>query len=653
MKKFFSIVSFLTLSIGLFAQAPDGLTCDNAIPVDSTYEGTIDAPGTYYFTAGTYDLPLTCYFYPTDEVVDELYLDIDFTCTPGVYDDPNIVELLDATFGWGVRMPIRFEDFTIGVDPQSNRTYYSLSVDAIYRDLMANFGISYDVQAYVKVVTSTAGRITMSPDTAFRSCVENPWLLLSDSVYVTANSGDDVYVLPFSDWQNDSIRFRWMGQELPIQIWLGDDCDYELKLTGDNAALKKYEIYPNAGNDENLFVMSCKDIADLINFADNGGLLYMRAISSEDAYLVVEKQPMQGPMADAIRLDFNQSVPVEENNVQQVYYFPTTWKARDLLFRSTENTSISAYFYSDVELTQLLDIYEFSNSDGTYLGLSAKELNDLCKNINTEFVFVVFEATHATLLIPTKWDVCPCVQTTSRVLLTDTIDVKARTTVSYRFEYDMWKNKDVTIKWNAKNKMKLAIADTCAGFSFAETDSHVLQYKYFENSSKITLDSVIITGEQIRSWANRVNPDGFLYLRYNANVAGSLTISAAPEKIEEPETPIDSTLLNTVELKVGDNLNVALDSVFTIYRINYAEWLATGATLTWTGSEPLHVFVAETYQFAVAPYNKYVHAYVPVPAGGGVVFDKNMLEALKDKVGENGYLYVRLLTEFPGKLTVK
>ena len=125
MKKFFLVILCVISALTLSAQTPDGLTCETAIPVNSSYIGSIPAPGTYYFTAWTYDLPLTCYFYPEDENVTELYLDIDFSCTPGVYEDPNIQELVDETMGWGIKMPMRFDRFVQGVDPVTNKKYYS------------------------------------------------------------------------------------------------------------------------------------------------------------------------------------------------------------------------------------------------------------------------------------------------------------------------------------------------------------------------------------------------------------------------------------------------------------------------------------------------------------------------------------------------
>ena len=650
MKKFFSVILCVTCALTLLAQTPDGLTCETAIPVDKSYQGSIDAPGVYYYTAWTYDLPLTCYFYPTSEV-DSLYLDIDFTCTPGVYDDLNIKELLDETMGWGVTVPIRFDNFEEGVDEYS-RKYYSLSINRLYRDMMSNFGITYDVQAIVKLVTSSAGSVALTPDTTFRSCIESAQKVqLQDRLRITKLSGNDIYALPLTEWANDSVRLVWEGIN-PVQLWIGNDCDFELKLSGENKALRNYDIYSNSGLNENILVLTRQDINDLINLLDNGGIAYMRAITAEDADLIIEKQPIQGPMADAIRLEFNKPAAVQSNNVQQVYYFPATWKQRDLLLSSEKNTAITAYFYGDVNLTQPLCAYDFSTiDDETYLGISVKELSDLLKNYKEEYVFVVFNAKQNTTITPAKWEVCPCVQTTSRVDLGDTVALKARTTISYRVDYNTWCKNNVTIKWSAKNKMKLAVADTCAGFTLADTDPHVLQYKLYENSSSKQLDSIVIAGETIRTWADRVDENGFLYLRCNANIAGSLIISYEPDPTIQPEEPSSPCVEASLLINSGDQLTLNLDSAFTIYRIEYAAWKDKGISFSWTGTTDLHTFVAETCEFAVAPRNRYVHVYVPVQ--GEHTLDAAAMADLAEYVDEDGYLYIRFLTENEGVLTVK
>ena len=113
--------------------------------------------------------------------------------------------------------------------------------------------------------------------------------------------------------------------------------------------------------------------------------------------------------------------------------------------------------------------------------------------------------------------------------------------------------------------------------------------------------------------------------------------------------PLSPCLQASVKLNVGAELKINLASAFTVYAIDYNAWMQQAVTLVWIGIEPLHTFVAETCEFALAPYNRYVHAYVPVPAQGDWVLD---MDALAPYVDEDGYLYVRFLTEFEGTLRV-
>jgi hypothetical protein len=206
----------------------------------------------------------------------------------------------------------------------------------------------------------------------------------------------------------------------------------------------------------------------------------------------------------------------------------------------------------------------------------------------------------------------------------------------------------MNITWDSKSSIKIYLADTCTGFTLSSSNDHVLLYKSMKANT-----SFEITGAEVREWEEYVDSDGYLYFRFNANAAGSLIVTATPDPTVQPEEPSSPCVLNSIELKAGDQITLNLDSAFTVYRINYNQWVATGATLTWTGLEPLHTFVAETCEFAVAPYNKYVHAYVSVPAEGAAVLDAAKLAEMAAYVDEDGYLYIRFLTEKEGVLTVK
>ena len=659
MKKLFSFILCVTCALALSAQTPDGLTCENAIPVNNTYTGSISAPGTYYFTAWTYDLPLACYFYPDGEV-EELYMDVDFSCTNGVYDDPNIRELLDVSTGWGIKIPIRFNDFIKNVD-EFGRTYYYRAFDQSYRELMANFGISYDVQAFVKVVTSSAGRITMKPDDTFRNCVENSkWLTLPTTVHVDMLSSSDSYVLPLADWQNDSIRFVWNGKTAPVQVWIGAECDFNLSLSGEKAAIESYTIQPDAGNGENVYVMSKKAIIDFINYYEKGGVYYVRFASIEDAELVVEKQPITGPMADAIRLEINESVKVGSNDNEQVHYFPIDWKNRNIQFVSTVNTPVKAYFATDVVFeannteSKLIAIKNFVDQDGEMqLSLSEKELSVLANSVVGEFVFVKLVADKSTTITPLYWDACYCAKNSSEIYTEDDVAIPRRNTTGvWRVYYDDWKKHDTKFCWNGTSSMKMYIMDTCVVSNVSEKDPcNILYHQFTVKSGKS--DTLIITSDQWKSWADRVSEDGYLYFRFNANSVGNLSVTSTLVDVPVIPTPSSPCVINSIELKANDQITLNLDSAFTVYRINYNEWVTTGATLTWNGTEPLHTFVAETCEFAIAPYNKYVHAYVSVPAEGSAVLDAAKLAEMAAYVDDAGYLYIRFLTEKEGVLEVK
>ena len=160
----------------------------------------------------------------------------------------------------------------------------------------------------------------------------------------------------------------------------------------------------------------------------------------------------------------------------------------------------------------------------------------------------------------------------------------------------------------------------------------------------------------MKAFASRADADGYLYFRCNIRRYGSLTttsvlVDSSYIQPEEPVLPSSPCVEASLLINSGDQLTLNLDSAFTIYRIEYAAWKDQGMSLSWTGTTDLHTFVAETCTFAVAPYNKYVHVYVPVQ--GEHMLDANAMADLAEYVDEDGYLYIRFLTEKEGVLTVK
>lgn len=643
---FIFIIGFVVLSMSnvmpVMASEVQGSSCQNPIPLTKDMVFDVTEPGTYWFSSWTYDLPLKVRYTPSVPTNEKIKVYVDFSCTTGVYDDPKLVELTDIANGWGIQMPIPFNPIERLID---GKTVYEISVSESHRELMTQFGISYDVQAKVEVIIPVSGVVEMLPDTVFRTCVENShWVELPDTVEVSPISFNDTYVLSLADWQNDSIRFSWMGTQHPVSIWMGKGCEFTLDET-DSLYACKYEIQAGEYLD---FTP-----ADLKVLQQYGPFLYAKIVSSENASLVFDYKPLSPEMARAVKMNLDVPVNVEAKDVDQYYYFDKELSDYSLQFTSSLNDTIIAHFgltptFALDDPYYVASYVMYPNGNGAELALSKKEMAALAKNVLSDHLFVLFDAPKNTDMTLSVWDASTCIDVSSEIFPAGETTIAANSSsVIYRIDYEKWKKGDVELYWGGARVMYVYLADTCS-FTLSNTNEHVLNYQSLNAKS-----SFVITKENMDSYADRVDADGYLYFRFNTRNKGTLTTTFTLDSAYIPVVPTNPCVANSIELKANDQLTLNLDSAFTVYRINYNDWVTIGATLTWKGTEPLHTFVAETCEFAVAPYNKYVHVYEAVVAGGSVVLDAAKLATLAEYVDEDGYLYIRFLTEKEGILEVK
>ena len=542
------LVAMLMLASNMvLAQELDGLTCENAIPVDTSYVGSVPAAGTYYYSASTYDLPMTCYFYPEQAGLEAPKIYVDFTCTPGVYDDPNLENMILSASGWGIKTPILFNANRAFDD--NKREYYSLTINESYREIMATFGITYNVSAIVQVQAACAGEIRMAPDTTFKACVENSiWLDLPDTITTGVLHESDTYVLPFADWQGDSIRLRWTGSEAPATVWIGENCDFEFKTTGTNCALDMFVLYPDAGNEENIRNFSKQEISDYISLFGKGGVYYMRIVCAEDGELIVEKKPMDEAMAKAIPMALDQASEVAPNATEQVYYFPATWANYNMLWESSSSKSVVAYFSNNVDFiaskedVNVIDTYTFTKE----LALSKKQMRAICDNAMGDNIFVKFVTTSTTTITPVLWSVGSCGEGADEIYVNDNIQLQRNaTSTAWRVNINQWAEQDVKLYWEGTSSIKMFLCDTCKGFNLTKTNEHVKVYKELTINSDGSRDTVLFTKDELAVAAQYADADGFMYFRFNNSAAGSLIVMA---DVETPEVldPVYTTETVTV-----------------------------------------------------------------------------------------------------------
>ena len=641
-----ALVALFIFSAHMVAQT--GLTCDDPIPVNGDYTAVIDGPCTLWYTAGTYDLPITVHFAPNSQ--NSSYspvVELDLTCTPGVYDDPKVHELVTMAEGFNIKFPVKSE--CNKVDYGNGRIEWDFPVNSSYRDQLASFGVTYNVTAFVKVSFPEAGRIYLKPDTLFRNCMENAqYLHLGDTISILSNHLDRVFVVPMTDWKEDSIQFVWTGSE-PANFYVATTrCEFTPEST-DPSVIASYELQPNQP-----FKIKSKEMKDIIDKHENGGLYYGKCVAAGNGQLIIEKIPLSPIQGNAILMEYDKPISLKAND-NTLYCFPRSWEATQFVantqFITKAYMSNSIDFTATDESQNLLSMFAFSLVDNKReLSLSSKEMTQITAKASDDYIYVRFQCAQATTIIPSAWDASLCADNSTTITSKSfSVPAKSSNTV-YRLYYEDWKGYDMKVTWMSGTSLKMYIADTCS-FFLSSTGPEVVFYSSIAKQKSITIPASTIDG-----WAERVDADGFLYVRLNCTNQGTITFTTSKPAEVDPEIPVIPTspcVVNSIELKAGDQITLNLDSAFTVYRINYSQWVATGATLTWTGLEPLHTFVAETCEFAVAPYNKYVHAYVSVPAEGAAVLDAAKLTEMAAYVDEDGYLYIRFLTEKEGVLEVK
>ena len=644
-KLFFALVAVL-FATSVVAQT--GLTCNDPIPVDENYEGTVDGPCTLWYTASTYDLPLNVHFIPNNvnsRISPEI--EIDFTCTPGVYADPKLDSLINLVDAYDVTFPLEMMCDYVNAN---GKVEWDLSVNKSYREQLAEFGIPYNVQAFIKVKYYESGRITLKPDLTFKNCMESAeYLHLGDTIDVIANDAERVFVFPYVDWQEDSIRFVWIGEQSADIYVAVQKCDFEPSVSND-FVWATYTVSADAPKK-----LYSSEMKAAIKNNTGGGLFYGKVVSGVSGKLVVEKIPLASAQGGAILMEYGKPIQIEANDTNALFCFPRTWTATQ--FQSITDFGIKMYVSNTSDFTttegdaNTLNSFVATATDNMRLiYLSNKEMVDLTKKSKDDYVYVRFRCASAVSITPNAWTASDCAGDSYLIVPNEAFAIAANNPdIIYRLRYADYVGYDMIIKWTGSVTVTPYIADTCH-YTLSTTNSHLVVRPAAGIKKR---ESYTVKSATLDTWASRVDADGYLYVRFKATSVGKITFQTEKPVPADPEILTNECVESSIKLNAGDEFVLNLDSAFTVYCINYAEWVNKNITFRWSGEESLHTFVAETCQFAVAPYNKYVVNYITIPANGELVLDAAKLSEFADKVDDAGYLYIRFLTEKEGKLTVE
>lgn len=551
--------------------ATAGTSCENPIVVTKDFSMYISEPGTYWFKASTYDLPINVKVAPDFAHFEEDKMDtytepkvsVDFSCTTGVYDDPNIQEMITSVSGWGVKVPINL-DF----EENEEEMAYILGISETYRTLMMQYGITYDVEALVRLDISFPATASLAPDTAFRACADNAyWVKYPDTLTISTSTIDSVYVLPVTEWRSDSIRFRWTGTE-KAQLWIGATCGFALSNSDENV-LEIDTLYP-AGDARCYIDYSSADLSQMVHdWGDGSGVFYARILSSEKAQFIVEPKPIQGAMASAIELVQDKTADVAADDTTQVYYFRKSWNKNSIQLLAATDDTIVAYFgktldfyASPTDRNYIGSMLFYSENGQMVLNLTKQKIAEYAALGSTDFVFVRFQSPVATAITPVLWNTDECVSKSMRLLYPNDQE-PLRTSQSvrlYTLNYDLWQQNDVLLRWSGVSKLNVYLADTCE-FNLTASNKHVLFYSVIDP----TIEPICtILADTLRSFADRVSAEDNLYLQFVPKGNGTLYLSQ--EKLNDPPTDLEIVkndlwvvyTTNGIEIRVSEPQTLCL-----------------------------------------------------------------------------------------------
>ena len=563
--------------ISAHAGAP-GSSCADAIPMGKDFRAEVKNGQTVWYSAWTFDLPLTVTFAPANGKNDPApEVEMDFTCISGYYKDSILCSLFCKTSGSsGIDMGLPHKP-ALKSDVKDGTFVYYLSLGKRYRDLLLQVGISYNVEVFVKVTYKSDGTIKLAPDSLFTNCVDNAkFIRYGDTVQLAANDTNRHVIFPFLQWQEDTVIYKWTGTE-PCEVVVANTCDFLVYNHHDGNIIDRKPIAP--GDSVKIKANVIYDYVHNKEYPNEAGMYFTRIQSNAPGVLQVLKAKQAQPDGNATMLKYDKSYPLDANS-KAIYYIPRSWD-KDVQFTVPTEHLFSIVFSSTADFGEndTLATYSLQKKDnGRWVGITATAMKDLWKKIPTEklYIYIRFICTEATVVTPEKWAVSDCYTNTINNLVEPNTSLTIDYTSSkvYRFSYAQWRGGDMTIKFALNSNCEVYIADTC-GMNKSKTDA---PYWLLPKTILKSTSPIVIPESDIASWADRIDEEGSFYaLFYTSAISTNrkLTFTTTAPKEVDPVYPTSTISVVCDGTKIMVNVSQAQTiEVYDESSVKKAEWEA-------------------------------------------------------------------------------
>lgn len=516
----------------------DGSVCEKAIYVDSTLVQKVEANTRYWFTANTDDLPLTIYFFPDIETEESPEVYVDFTCTPGVYEDKALKEIIDFAISIGMYFPLGAMLDTITIDDQKA---FTMTCEREIYELLAALGIDYGIQAYVSFESVVSGTIQMSNIKTMTLCSDiHQRVELRDTLYLLSNK-ENLYYFPVEEWQGKNMSFTWTGTS-PICAYLETDCDFD---TLTSAYTYKFNDQVDGYYTQQVGYLS---INNYIRENEDGNM-YVKFVTPEDGKVYVTDYVDHGTVTintciknvKSTAIDFPVTEMAMEATIPSKAYRIESDKLKNkdvrLTWTSAENQLAVAYFAnfcgfelkaSDPDVVDTIHFAYNEDLQAMVADIPMERMNRIVNRNTDGWLFMqIYRQEAGTFAWDTYENIQPDCDTKSLLLMpNDSIYMPAENhNASYKMQVGNWIEYRHSLKWTGNRQAYVFIADTCS-FPLAPYNMHVGKYLVIEPN-----DSVVLSVEEMDMLSQQyVDPHDNLYLRLRSSAEGALVTRQLPKE---------------------------------------------------------------------------------------------------------------------------
>lgn len=543
-----------------YAASP-GSTCRTAIPMtkeadtDFTYtvkEASPDSPHEVWFSAQTFDLPLSVYFAPDEGMnTPAPEVEMDFSCISGYYENEILCSLFCKTGGnSGIDMNMPYKATLSSKKLDDGTFVYYMQLGERYRNLLLQMGISENLKVVVHVMFKSTGVLKLAPDNFFTNCMDNvQFMQLGDIAHVKAKDAETHVTVPYVQWQEDTIVYTWDGAEQCLLV-VAADCDVDPTKGNGQPGLVQYD-YIQPG--ESLRVRAT-DIYDWVHnkeFPPQAGMYFAKFYSEADGEMKITKAPQAAPDGGATLMRYGTSYALDANS-QAVYAIPRSWN-ENIIFTTPTAHLFSMQFSKTAAFNEadILATYTYkATENGRWVGVSSDEMTNYWQQIETSrpYLYIRFICTEATSITADRWSISYCYQKTLNyaVMPDQTITVTRTSAQPYRFFYPQWKGGDMKIEFAINSKCEVYIADTCTMTRTNSSAPYWLKYKATVKSS----EPLVIPAADIDSWADRIDEEGCFYALFYTEANSTnrkLTFTTDAPEETDPVYPTTTIALSCDE----------------------------------------------------------------------------------------------------------